>query len=220
MRWRPKAYPVRGQTKFDQLEYLASVVGVCVNCPNLASTRLQTVFGEGNPDAALMFVGEAPGVNEDAQGRPFVGRAGQFLDRVIANMNLVREEVYIANILKCRPDTPSGTGDRPPSTVEMRDCLPYLYAQIGIIQPRAVLAMGNTAVDALFSDGEPYKRGFVYEFEGIPVVVTYHPAYVLRNPTEQVRTNFWTHALSALELSGTEVTDEIIARIPTEADTI
>src|SRR2546429_7240315 len=125
-------------------------VCVCTKCPHLARSRTQTVFGVGNPDAELMFVGEAPGADEDARGEPFVGRAGQLLTRIIETMGLSRDEVYIANILKCRPDMPKGSpGNRPPTPQEMQTCIGYLIEQIEIIQPRVMVALGATAAKGL-----------------------------------------------------------------------
>src|SRR5207249_5892853 len=122
-------------------------VCVCTKCPHLARSRTQTVFGVGNPDAELMFVGEAPGADEDARGEPFVGRAGQLLTRIIETMGLSRDEVYIANILKCRPDMPKGvSGNRPPTPEEMRTCIGYLIEQIKIIQQRVVVELGANEV--------------------------------------------------------------------------
>src|SRR5207237_8485618 len=122
----------------DKAQLLAAIrerVRACTKCAHLACSRTQTVFGVGNPDADLMFIGEAPGVDEDQQGEPFVGRAGQLLTRIIKAMNFAREDVYIANILKCRPDMPSGSfGNRAPTTKEMQTCRPYLVEQINIIQ--------------------------------------------------------------------------------------
>ena len=123
----------------SKAELLAAVrerVAACTKCAHLACSRTQTVFGVGNPDADLMFIGEAPGADEDQQGEPFVGRAGQLLTRILKAMNFAREDVYIANILKCRPDMPSGSfGNRPPTVTEMQTCRPYLVEQIEIIQP-------------------------------------------------------------------------------------
>src|SRR6266511_5579883 len=129
----------------NKAELLAPIrerVRVCTKCAHLACSRTQTVFGVGNPDAELMFIGEAPGVDEDRQGEPFVGRAGQLLTRIIETMGLRREEVYIANILKCRPDTAPGSfGNRPPTPVEMQSCRPYLIEQIEIIQLTLLVAL-------------------------------------------------------------------------------
>src|SRR5712672_2020303 len=137
----------------NKAELLAPIrerVRGCTKCPHLARSRTQTVFGVGNPEAELMFIGEAPGADEDRQGEPFVGRAGQLLTRIIETMGFARDEVYIANILKCRPDMPKGTpGNRPPTPQEMQTCIGYLIEQIEIIQPRVMVALGATAVEGL-----------------------------------------------------------------------
>src|SRR5207248_5260672 len=123
-------------------------VAVCVKCPHLARTRTQTVFGVGNPDAELMFIGEAPGADEDAQGVPFVGRAGQLLTKIIETMGFSRSDVYIANVLKCRPDMPAGApGNRAATPVEMQTCLPYLREQISLIRPKVLVALRAVAVE-------------------------------------------------------------------------
>src|SRR5438445_10855379 len=128
--------------KSELLELLNSRVSSCTKCPHLACSRTQTVFGVGNPDAELMFVGEAPGLDEDAQGEPFVGRAGQLLTKILKAMGFAREDVYIANILKCRPDTPASSfGNRAPTPTEMQTCRPYLIEQIEIIQPKVLIAL-------------------------------------------------------------------------------
>jgi len=156
----------------------------CTKCPHLVTTRQNVVFGVGDPNAQLMFVGEAPGVDEDRQGEPFVGRAGQILTGMIRGMNLTRDTVYIANILKCRPDTPFGkSGNRPPRPEERAACLPYLLEQIQLIQPRVIVALGGTAVEGLFGQSEvriTRLRGSWMSFHGTPVMPTFHPSYVLR----------------------------------------
>ena len=133
----------------NKTKILASVrerVRSCTKCAHLASSRTQTVFGVGNPDAEIMFIGEAPGADEDQQGEPFVGRAGQLLTRIIKAMGFAREDVYIANILKCRPDMPAGSfGNRAPTPAEMQMCRPYLLEQIDIIQPKVSIALGAVA---------------------------------------------------------------------------
>jgi DNA polymerase len=127
----------------------------CLKCPHLVNSRKNVVFGVGNIDAALMFVGEAPGADEDREGEPFVGAAGQLLTRIIKTMGLSRETVYIANILKCRPDTPGrSSGNRKPTGDEMKTCLPYLLVQIELIQPKVMVALGSTAVEGLLGKTE------------------------------------------------------------------
>jgi uracil-DNA glycosylase len=156
----------------------AEVVG-CTRCNELAAGRTQTVFGVGNPCARLMFVGEAPGADEDRQGEPFVGRAGQLLNNIIKACRLARDEVYIANIIKCRPP-----GNRNPLPDEVINCIGYLERQIAIIRPEYICCLGAVAARALLKTEAPIGRlrGKFHLYEGIPVVCTYHPAYLLRNP--------------------------------------
>ncbi len=163
------------------LAAIAASVAECREC-NLALTRGKAVPGEGNPDRPdVMFVGEAPGRDEDLQGRPFVGRAGQLLDKMIAAMGYRREEVFIANILKCRPPQ-----NRTPTPEEMAVCIPYLRRQIAFVRPKTIVALGATAFKGL--SGDPLAnisrhRGTWCEFEGIPMMPTFHPAYLLRVPS-------------------------------------
>lgn len=174
----------------------------CVKCPNLASSRTQVVFGIGDIHAPLMFVGEAPGADEDEQGEPFIGKAGQLLTKIIQAMGLSRETVYIANILKCRPDTPGQTaGNRKPTPAEMDTCKPYLLEQIRIIQPRAIVALGATATDGLLgkTEGITKLRGRWQEFYGTPLMPTYHPAYLLRNQALREKRKVWEDMLLVLE---------------------
>ena len=188
--------------KTNALAAVNDRVCVCTKCPNLASSRTQTVFGVGNPNADLMFVGEAPGADEDAQGEPFVGRAGQLLTRIIKAMGFAREEVYIANVLKCRPDTPgSAYGNRPPTPREMQTCRPYLMEQIDIIQPRVIVALGAVAVEGLLGTRAPMRelRGRWNSFNGTPLMVTYHPAYLLRNQSPSEKRKVWEDMMQVLE---------------------
>src|SRR6266853_2357163 len=158
-------------------------LGDCTRCPLHRQGRKQTVFGVGNPHAELMFVGEAPGADEDAQGEPFVGRAGQLLTKIIETMGFARSEVYIANVLKCRPDMPRGSsGNRPPTPAEMQTCLPYLAEQIDIIQPKVLIALGATAVEGLLGTRGTMRemRGKWQSHQDTPLMITYHPSYLLR----------------------------------------
>lgn len=150
----------------------------CTAC-GLAASRTHVVFGEGNPEARLMVVGEAPGADEDRTGRPFVGRAGMLLNSLLQSIGLPRESVYICNVLKCRPP-----GNRNPQPVEVEACAHFLRGQLEAISPRAVLAVGTFPAQALLSTTEPIGRlrGKVHSFDGIPLVPTYHPAALLRNP--------------------------------------
>lgn len=203
-----------GATRIEKLANLAEKVRPCQLCPHLAATRTQTVFGVGNPEAKLMFVGEAPGADEDKQGEPFVGAAGQLLTKMIAAMGLSREQVYIANVLKCRPDMPKGsTGNRKPTPAEMQTCLPYLLAQIEIIQPTMMVALGATAVEGLFG---PFQqgtsigrlRGKFMDFRGTPVMPTYHPSYLLRNQSILEKRKVWEDLLMAMEKLELPISDK------------
>jgi DNA polymerase len=177
-------------------------VMVCVKCANLASSRKNVVFGVGNIDAQLMFVGEAPGADEDAQGEPFVGRAGELLTKIIQAMGLQRSNVYIANILKCRPDTPGQTaGNRKPTSDEMATCVPYLHEQIDLIQPRVLVALGATAIEGLLGKtlGIMKLRGNWKTYRGTPLMPTFHPAYLLRNQAMSEKRKVWEDMLSVME---------------------
>jgi DNA polymerase len=190
--------------KLAAFEELRERALVCQKCANLAAVRKNVVFGVGSIDAELMFVGEAPGAEEDERGEPFVGRAGQLLTRIIQTMGLEREQVYIANILKCRPDTPmQSTGNRPPTPEEMSRCLPYLHAQIDLIKPRVIVALGATAVDGLFGKvpgiGITKLRGKWREYRGIAVMPTYHPSYLLRPNPNNIKRETWEDMMQVME---------------------
>ena len=151
----------------------------CMKCRELGRTRTNVVFGVGDPHAELMFIGEAPGRDEDLEGEPFVGRAGELLTKIIQAMGFKRHEVYIANVLKCRPPE-----NRTPLPDEVVNCLPYLLAQVEAIKPKVIVALGATAMKALLDVqlGITKMRGNWYNFHGIPIMPTFHPAYLLRNP--------------------------------------
>ncbi|MCK5558293.1 MAG: uracil-DNA glycosylase [Candidatus Hydrogenedentes bacterium] len=167
--------------KLSPLELVEREALQCVKCV-LHETRTNVVFGEGNPEARLLFVGEAPGGDEDVQGRPFVGRAGQLLTRIIESIDLTREKVYIANVLKCRPPK-----NRNPADDEIVCCLPYLVRQIEIIQPQIICALGAFAAQTLVgsTEGIGKLRGKFYDYHGIKLMPTYHPAACLRNPNNK-----------------------------------
>ena len=174
----PTGRRLQTRDKADLLTAVRERVGACTKCAHLACSRTQTVFGVGNPDADLMFIGEAPGADEDQQGEPFVGRAGQLLTRILKAMNFAREDVYIANILKCRPDMPAGSfGNRPPTPTEMQTCRPYLVEQIDIIQPSVLVALGAVAVEGLLGTRAAMRdlRGRWHIYSSIPLMITYHP---------------------------------------------
>ncbi|HEV2691259.1 MAG TPA: uracil-DNA glycosylase, partial [Verrucomicrobiae bacterium] len=182
----------------------------CVKCPNLAAARKNVVFGVGNIDAQLMFVGEAPGADEDAQGEPFVGAAGQLLTKIIQATGLSRADVYIANILKCRPDTPGqASGNRKPTDTEMETCIPYLHEQIDLIQPKVLVALGGTALEGLLhKTGIMKLRGQWQEYRGIPLMPTYHPAYLLRNQAMAEKRRVWEDMLQVMEKLGMPVSEK------------
>lgn len=172
--------PVPAAERAAILEVLAQDVASCVKCQQLARTRTRTVFADGSPTARLMFIGEAPGADEDRTGVPFVGRAGQLLtDMITKGMRLRREDVYIANILKCRPPE-----NRDPTLEESANCLPYLERQIEVVRPEFLCLLGRTAVQGILGTSLSMSRmrGKWYRHRGIPTVVTYHPSYLLRNP--------------------------------------
>ena len=184
---------------------------VCEKCPHLVKSRTQVVFGVGNIDAELMFVGEAPGADEDLQGEPFVGKAGQLLTKIIEAMGFTRGDIYIGNVLKCRPDMPDGeSGNRKPKPSEMETCLPYLREQIDLIQPRVLVALGATAMQGLLNETAPMAslRGRWHEFQGIPLMATYHPAYLLRNQSMSEKRKVWEDMLQVLERLGKPVSEK------------
>jgi DNA polymerase len=174
----PEPAMERSGVEVSVLDPVLAELGDCRRCP-LGALRHRLVFGEGNPGAELVFVGEAPGADEDAQGRPFVGRAGQLLTKIIAAMGLKREGVYICNILKCRPP-----GNRNPLPDEIAACEPFLIRQIEAIRPRVICALGSFAAHTLLKSEAPISvlRGRFDRYQGIPLMPTYHPAYLLRNP--------------------------------------
>jgi uracil-DNA glycosylase family 4 len=174
----------------------------CVKCPHLASSRKNVVFGVGSIDAQLMFVGEAPGADEDEQGEPFVGKAGQLLTKIIQATGLSRADVYIANILKCRPDTPGqSAGNRKPTPEEMQTCIPYLHEQIDLIRPKVIVALGATAVEGLLGKtlGITKLRGHWQTYRDTPLMPTYHPAYLLRNQAMSEKRRVWEDMLAVME---------------------
>lgn len=197
---RPQAPP---RAERDQAEVQATLnsiredIGDCKRC-RLCEGRTKIVFGQGNPGAELMFVGEAPGADEDASGLAFVGRAGQLLtDMVEKGMKIKRDDVFIANVIKCRPP-----GNRPPENDEISTCKPFLEAQIKAIRPRAIVALGATAGKFMVKSGDPISRfrGRFADWDGIPVMPTYHPAYLLRNP--DAKKTVWEDLKLVLDLLG------------------
>ena len=169
----------------DPAEALAGVksfIGECTRCKLHGLGRTQVVFGMGNPNADLMFVGEAPGADEDVQGVPFVGRAGQLLTKIIEAIELKREDVYIANVIKCRPPQ-----NRNPEPDEIETCEPFLFRQIDVIQPKVIVTLGKFAAQCLLRSEEPISRlrGRLFDYRGAKLIPTFHPAYLLRNPSSK-----------------------------------
>lgn len=164
----------------SQLEAIAERVAQCTRCQELAETRTQTVFGVGNPAATVMFIGEAPGADEDRLGEPFVGKAGQLLDKIIDACGWTREELYICNILRCRPP-----GNRNPTTEEANNCREYLDGQIEIVKPDYIVCWGGIAINNLLGVETPVgrMRGKFHDYGNAKVLCTYHPSYLLRNPS-------------------------------------
>ncbi len=181
-REKPEVVPENKKTddaqKPGSLDELNSEISSCMKCP-LGFTRTNFVFGVGNPNAKVMFIGEAPGADEDAQGEPFVGRAGQLLNKILEAVRLKREEVYICNILKCRPPQ-----NRDPLATEMETCTPYLEKQIELIKPQFIICLGRIAAQWLLQTNNTLTklREQVHEFRNTKLIVTYHPAALLRNP--------------------------------------
>ena len=191
--------PRAGGIDLMQWDELAQAVASCRAC-KLCSGRRNTVFGVGDIQADWLIVGEAPGETEDLQGEPFVGAAGQLLDNMLKALGLDRHHnVYIANVLKCRPP-----GNRNPQPEEVAQCEPFLRRQVQLLQPRIILAMGRFAVQSLLGTAEPIGklRGRSHQYLGVPVVVTYHPAYLLRNLADKAKA--WTDLCLALELMRNE----------------
>jgi uracil-DNA glycosylase len=178
--WRRRAEPSDSRRV---LALLKEEIGpACTRCKLHGLGRTQVVFGVGNPDADLMFVGEGPGADEDEQGEPFVGRAGQLLTRIIEAIGLKREDVYIANVVKCRPP-----GNRNPEPDEVESCQPFLFRQIAAIRPKVIVALGKFAAQSLLQTTDPITRlrGREFKYRGATLIPTFHPAYLLRNPSSK-----------------------------------
>ena len=199
------------QVKAAAMQELRERALACVTCEHLANSRKNVVFGVGDINASLMFVGEAPGAEEDAQGEPFVGAAGQLLTRIIQTMGLSRQTVYIANILKCRPDTPDqASGNRKPTADEMSACIPYLHSQIDLIQPKVLVALGATAVEGLLgkTEGITRLRGKWQTYRGVPLMPTFHPSYLLRNQALSEKRKVWEDMLAVMEHLGMNISEK------------
>jgi len=185
-------------SQMTTLDEVRKELGDCKRC-KLHRTRKTIVFGEGNEKTKLMFIGEGPGYDEDVQGRPFVGKAGQLLTKILQSINLPREEVYITNIIKCRPPQ-----NRNPEPDEIQSCNPFLMKQIDVIQPKIICALGAFASQTLLKTDAKITalRGKFYDFEGIQVIPTYHPAFLLRNPER--KREVWEDMKKIVELLGSD----------------
>ena len=215
---KPQAGEIKPQagemSEAGSLEILQAEVAACTLCDELAATRKQTVFGTGNPAARLCLLGEAPGADEDRQGEPFVGRSGQLLNKILAACHLTRDDVYILNILKCRPP-----GTRNPSTEESANCRRFLNRQLQLIEPEFICCLGAVAAQNLLDTSTPigrlrgslhdYRgiqvslRGSLHDYRGIQVLCTYHPAYLLRNPS--AKKDAWEDMKYLMRAMGTPV---------------
>ncbi len=188
----PGSAGLRPASKNPTLADVRQALGDCQRC-KLCTGRTQIVFGAGDPQAKLMFVGEAPGAEEDRQGEPFVGAAGKLLDKMIVAMKLTRDQVYICNVVKCRPP-----GNRNPEADEIASCEPFLVSQIRAVRPQVIVALGKVATQALLKENTPISklRGRWREYQGVALMPTFHPAYLLRNPGE--KRTVWEDLKSAI----------------------
>jgi DNA polymerase len=194
-----------------ELTVLAGEVAGCDLCPELFSTRTQTVFGVGPIDPEIAFVGEAPGGDEDRQGEPFVGKAGQLLTRIINACGFKRDEVYIFNMVKCRPPgaTGSGSSNRKPTPEECANCRPYFERQFELVKPKHLVALGNIPAQAMLNTttGITKLRGKMYEYRGVPLLCTFHPSYLLRDETGGRKRDVWEDMKLLLRTMGRPVPD-------------
>lgn len=217
---RPEAAPLPeapaielpGGDPAAQLAWLRERVFACEVCQANLNEGARIVFGTGSPEADIFFCGEAPGAEEAAAGEPFVGKAGQLLTKIMAAMGLSRKEVYLANILKWRPQHDKPYGNRPPTLDEMRFCLPYLQAQIEIIRPKVIVALGNATVAGLLGP-DPKRnlgsvRGTWASFDDIPVMITFHPSYLLRNDTLKTKRLAWEDMLQVMDRCGLQISEK------------
>jgi uracil-DNA glycosylase len=198
----PQTDPLPPEQHFAALKLIREDIGDCTRC-KLSQNRNKIVFGDGDPNARLMFVGEGPGADEDASGLPFVGRGGQLLNNMIGAMGLKREQVYIANVVKCRPP-----GNRTPEPDEAHTCSPFLFRQIDVVRPKVIVALGQTAVTYLTGEKRSLAnwRGVVHPLRGAKLIVTYHPAFLLRDPNQK------KHAWADLQIAMRELGLEPPAR--------
>jgi len=199
-------------TSREQWAWLRDRVLSCPVCNAHLKPGKKVVFGVGNIDADIFFCGEAPGAEEEVQGEPFVGPAGQLLTKIIEAMGLNRSDVYIGNIMNWRPEMPTAYGNRPPTGEEFLYCLPYLRAQLSVVKPKVIVALGATAVSGLLGPDKDRRMGAVrgqwFSFEGVPLLITYHPSYVLRNGSLRTKRLVWEDMLQVMERSGLSISEK------------
>ena len=208
---RPPVVELPKGDKRKQWDALREQVLNCPVCNGHVKDGKQVVFGVGNLDADIFFCGEAPGADEEVQGEPFVGKAGQLLNKMIQATGLQREDVYIGNIMNWRPEMPTPVGNRPPTEEEMTFCLPYLKAQLTIVRPKVIVGLGVTAAKGLLGFGSFRSlreiKGVWHEFEGIPVMPTYHPSYLLHNSSNRDKRQAWEDWLKVMEKAGLPISE-------------
>ncbi len=208
----PPVFELPAGDKQAQWNWLREKVLGCPVCNGHLHPNRKVVFGVGSLDADIFFCGEAPGMDESVQGEPFVGPAGQLLTKMIVAMGLSRESVYIGNIMNWRPKQATEVGNRPPKQQEMDFCLPYIKAQLAIVKPKVIVALGGTAANGLLAPAEPYRMGAIrgkwFQFEGIDLIPTYHPSYLLRNQLMSERRKVWEDLLAAMERVGLPVSEK------------
>jgi uracil-DNA glycosylase family 4 len=196
----------------SRMSWLRDLVVACPTCNANLNPGSKVVFGVGNPSADVFFCGEAPGNDEEIKGEPFVGAAGQLLDKIISATGLTREGVYIGNVMNWRPQHDQAFGNRPPTEEEMNFCLPYLKAQLEVVQPKVIVVLGRTAANALVQPDPSAKMGDVrgrwWEFEGVPLMVTYHPSYLLHNPSMLGKRRVWEDVLLVMERLEIPISDK------------
>ncbi|MGJ3243627.1 MAG: uracil-DNA glycosylase [Opitutales bacterium] len=196
----------------EQWTWLRKRVLECAVCSSQVKPGKQVVFGVGNREADVFLCGEAPGAEEEVQGEPFVGPAGQLLDKILAAAGMPRETVYIGNIMNWRPDAGKSWGNRPPTREELAFCLPYLKAQVHLVRPKLIIALGGTAIRGLLGPDREWKVGQVHghwhQFEGIPVMPTYHPSYLLHNDTRAAKRKVWEDFLKVMEKLEMPISDK------------
>ena len=208
----PKPFVLPEGSKREKWEALREIVLKDEVCNSHLRPEKKVVFGVGNLDADIFFCGEAPGADEEIQGEPFVGKAGQLLTKIIKAMGLERENVYIGNIMNWRPELPTKTGNRPPTPEEMAYCLPYLKAQIGIVKPKVVVALGMTAVNGLLGADPKRRMGAIrgkwHEFEGADLMITYHPSFLLQYASAEKKRQVWEDMMAVMERVGLPISDK------------